>query len=67
MAERRMFAKSIVMSDPFLELSFRARCLYFSLGVVADDDGFVNGHKSVMRQIGVTQKDFNELIKASDS
>ena len=27
MAERRMFAKSVVLSDAFLDLPVRARCL----------------------------------------
>ncbi len=62
MAERRMFAKSVVTSDAFLDMSFSARCLYFALGMYADDDGFVDSPKSVMRQTGATQTDLNELI-----
>lgn len=62
MAERRMFAKSVVTSDAFLDMSFSARCLYFALGMYADDDGFVDSPKSVMRQSGATQDDINELI-----
>ena len=41
MAERRMFAKTIVTSDAFLDMPLSARCLYFTLGMLADDDGFV--------------------------
>lgn len=62
MAERRMFAKSVVTSDAFLDMSFSARCLYFALGMYADDDGFVDSPKSVMRQTGASQSDLNELI-----
>lgn len=62
MAERRMFAKSVVTSDTFLDMSFSARCLYFALGMYADDDGFVDSPKSVMRQTGTTQADLTELI-----
>lgn len=62
MAEKRMYAKSIVMSDEFIEMSFSARCLYFSLGLFTDDDGFVNNPKNIMRQIGATQKDLDELF-----
>lgn len=62
MAERRMFAKSVVTSDSFLDMSFSARCLYFALGMYADDDGFVDSPKSVMRQTGATQTDLNDLI-----
>ena len=38
MAERRMFAKTIVLSDAFLDMPMSARCLYFTLGMLADDD-----------------------------
>lgn len=62
MAERRMFAKTIVTSDSFLDMPLGSRCLYFSLGMVADDDGFINNPKSVMRQIGATIDDLNVLI-----
>ena len=62
MAERRMFAKTIVTSDAFLDMPMSARCLYFTLGLLADDDGFVNNPKSIMRQVGATDDDMNLLI-----
>ena len=62
MAERRMFAKTIVTSDSFLDMPATARCLYFTLGMFADDDGFVNNPKSIMRQIGSTADDMKILI-----
>lgn len=62
MAERRMFAKTIVTSDAFLDLPMSSRCLYFTLGMFADDDGFVNNPKSIMRQVGATLDDMNVLI-----
>ena len=62
MAERRMFAKTIVTSDAFLDMPPTARCLYFTLGMFADDDGFVNNPKSIMRQVGSTTDDMNILI-----
>ena len=62
MAERRMFAKTIVMSDAFLDMPLSARCLYFTLGMFGDDDGFVNNPKSIMRQIGSTAEDLNTLL-----
>ena len=62
MAERRMFAKAIVLSDAFLDMPLSARCLYFTLGMFADDDGFVNNPKSIMRQTGATVDDMNLLI-----
>ena len=62
MAERRMFAKTIVTSDAFLDMPPTARCLYFTLGMFADDDGFVNNPKSIMRQSGSSLDDMNILI-----
>ena len=62
MAERRMFAKTIVLSDAFLDMPLSARCLYFTLGMLADDDGFVNNPKSVMRQVGASMDDLNILL-----
>lgn len=62
MAERRMFAKTIVLSDAFLDMPLSARCLYFTLGMLADDDGFVNSPKSIMRQAGASMDDLNILF-----
>ena len=62
MAERRMFAKSIVLSDAFLDMPLSARCLYFTLGVVSDDDGFVGNPKAIMRQCGASQDDMSVLL-----
>lgn len=62
MAEKRMFAKSIVLSDAFLDMPMSARCLYFTLGMLADDDGFVGSPKAIMRQCGASQDDMLVLI-----
>lgn len=62
MAERRMFAKTIVLSDAFLDLPMSARCLYFTLGMLADDDGFINAPRSIMRQCGASDDDMKILI-----
>lgn len=62
MAERRMFAKMIVTSDEFLDMPLSARCLYFTFGMFADDDGFVNNPKSIIRQIGASQDDMSILL-----
>ena len=57
-----MFAKTIVLSDAFLDLPMSARCLYFTLGMLADDDGFVNAPRSIMRQCGASDDDMKLLI-----
>lgn len=62
MAERRMFAKSIVDSDAFLEMPMSARLLYYDLGMRADDDGFNNSPRKIMRITGATTDDLNILI-----
>lgn len=62
MAERRMFAKTIVLSDAFLDMPSTARCLYFTLGMFADDDGFVNAPRAIMRQCGASDDDMKILI-----
>ena len=62
-AERRMFAKSIVLSDAFLDMPLSARCLYFTLGMMADDDGFVGSPKAIMRQCGASQDDMAVLLQ----
>lgn len=62
MAERRMFAKTIVLSDAFLDMPMSARCLYFTLGMLADDDGFINAPRSIMRQCGASDDDLKLLL-----
>lgn len=61
-AEKRMFAKSIVLSDAFLDMPLSARCLYFTLGMLADDDGFVGNPKSIIRQCGASEDDMKVLL-----
>ena len=61
MAERRMFAKTIIDSDAFLDMPMSARLLYYDLSMRADDDGFMNAPKKVMRMIGATQDDLSIL------
>ena len=56
-----MFSKRIIESDEFLELKKSSQCLYFHLCMYADDDGFVNNARTIMRGIGATQSDLDEL------
>lgn len=62
MAVKRMFSQFVVMSDDFLDMPASTRCLYFALGMVADDDGFVNNPRSIMRQCGASPDDLKVLI-----
>ena len=52
-----MFAKTIIDSDAFLDMPISARLLYYDLGMRADDDGFVNSPKKIMKMIGASQDD----------
>jgi hypothetical protein len=61
MAERRMFAKTIIGSDAFLEMPQSTQALYFHLGMRADDDGFVNSPNSIMRLVGCKGDDLKIL------
>lgn len=62
MAERRMFAKTIIDSDAFLDMPVTARLLYYDLAMRADDDGFINSPRKIMRIIGASQDDLTLLI-----
>ena len=62
MAERRMFAKSIIDSDAFLDMPLSSQALYFHLGMRADDDGFVNSPKKIQRITGSSDDDLKLLI-----
>ena len=62
MAERRMFAKTIIDSDAFLDMPMSSQCLYFHLNMRADDDGFINAPKKIMRMVGASEDDLKLLI-----
>lgn len=61
MAERRMFAKTIIDSDAFLDMPLSTQALYFHLSMRADDDGFVNNPKKIQRMIGASDDDLKLL------
>ena len=63
MAERRMFAKTVIDSDNFIDMPISARLLYYDLGMRADDDGFVNAPKKIARMIGAAQDDLRILVQ----
>jgi hypothetical protein len=62
MAERRMFAKTIIDSDAFLDMPLSTQALYFHLSMRADDDGFINNPKKIQRIIGCSDDDLKLLI-----
>ena len=62
MAERRMFSKSVIDSDAFMDMPLSAQALYFHLAIRADDDGFLGNPKMVMRMICASEDDLKLLI-----
>lgn len=62
MAERRMFTKKITNSDEFISMPHSSQNLYFHLNMEADDEGFVNGVKRIMRTINANEDDLRILI-----
>ena len=61
MAERRMMSKSIIKSDTFIDMPATTQNLYFHMLLDADDDGFINSPKSIMRMIGAKDDDMKVL------
>lgn len=61
-AERRMFSKTIIDSDLFLDMPQSTQLLYFHLSMRADDDGFINNPKKIMRMVNCSEDDMKILI-----
>lgn len=61
MANRRMFSLDVVGTDKFLELPVTAQCLYFHLGMRADDDGFISSPKQILKMLSCTNGDMKIL------
>ena len=62
MADKRMFSLKIVDSDLFLDMPLSSQCLYFHLSMRADDDGFVDNPKKIIKIIGANDDDLKILI-----
>lgn len=65
MSQKRMFDKIITNDDNFLEMPNSTQALYFHLSMNADDDGFVNNWKSIMKITGTKEDDLKILISKS--
>ena len=60
MAIKRMFAKKVVETQRFRDMSRAARLLYYDLGMAADDDGVAEG-KQVLLCTGAKKAHLEEL------
>ena len=63
MAERRMFCKSIIESDQFMDMPADAQMLYIHLSMASDDDGFCDNPRAIMRQCGASD-DSMKILRA---
>lgn len=61
MAERRMFSKRVINSARFLKMPISTQCLYFHLGLHADDDGVVEAY-TVINSVGASEDDLRVLV-----
>ena len=62
MADRRMFAKSVIDTDTFMDMPLSTQALYFHLAIRADDDGFVGNPRKIQRMVGCSDDDLKLLI-----
>lgn len=62
MAEKRMFAMKIIDSDAYLNMPHSAQNLYFHLAMRADDDGFTDSPRKIMRAINANEDDLKLLL-----
>lgn len=57
-----MMSKKIIDTDNFIDMPQSTQCLYFHLLLRADDDGFIQSPKSIMRITGCKDDDLKLLI-----
>lgn len=62
MAQRRMLNKTITNNDNFLDMPLSSQALYFHLSMNADDDGFIDNWKSILKVTGCKEDDLKVLI-----
>lgn len=62
MATKRMFALEIIDDQTFTDMSSSAQALYFHLGMIADDDGFVNNPKAAQSKAHASDDDLRVLV-----
>ena len=63
MAQKRMFAKSVLDSDKFMDMSPQSQALYFHLAMKADDEGFTSGPNKTLKMLGLGREHLEELAE----
>ena len=56
MAIRRMIHQDVICCDDFLDMDFEAQALFFQLQIKADEYGFVQSPRGVLRIMGASKK-----------
>lgn len=62
MANRRMFALSVIDTDDFQSMPLSTQAIYFHLALHADDDGFVGSPKRLLRGLGGGEDEMRLLV-----
>ena len=62
MATKRMFAQEIINDQLFTDMGSSAQALYFHLGMIADDDGFVNNPRDAQTKAHASDDDLRVLV-----
>ena len=62
MAERRAFSTEIVCTDKFMAMSQAAQCLYFMVGIIAEDKGVIRNLKATAYSMNCAEQVIYELI-----
>ena len=62
MANRRMVSLTVVDTDQFMDMPASSQCLYFHLGMRADDDGFVSSPRKITKLVNCSSDDLRILI-----
>lgn len=62
MANRRMFSLDVVNTDKFMDMPISAQCLYFHLGMRADNRGFLPAAGKALEKVPFGKDDLRLLI-----
>ena len=61
MAERRMFSRTVIRQNSFLNLLLSAQALYVHIMAEADDEGFVGCPNRIRQMVGASNRDLTLL------
>lgn len=62
MSRKRMFTLDVVDQPQFLDMPATSRCLYYELGMRADDDGFIGNISRLLAWLNASPDDLRILV-----